>query len=225
MNKEIKGTIALVVSICVLFFGNNWVEQSTGKSIFAWISDSLKQTNNSPSLPLESDNTSASITITSSVPSATMPVSPTLSVTLTTVTPSVTLLAPKETWKQEGMELTPVKDEFSENKLRIWWEIKNNTSQDRLVVYSHENFKAETNTERELTVGVFEGGGLSCRGEERKLLKPGQTLELCHTPSFGGLPMSVSVDLAMPDLEYIIVTASDISRVEKAQWKFPASFR
>lgn len=97
--------------------------------------------------------------------------------------------------------------------------MKNTTDQDKIVAYNFENFTAETNEGHKFSISEFGAGGYVCTKEE-KLLKPGETLDLC-----AALPMLISVDLTIPNIEYIGVSASNISRIQNAKWKVSANFR
>jgi len=133
-------------------------------------------------------------------------------------TPAGSILQVGETWKNEGAKLTLVSVEVLPDRLLLRWRFVNDTGKDLLINYSNKNFTANDNLGQSLVVGWFQSGDFVCNNEN-KILKPEESAENC------GYPLRINANLNNSQITEVIVTASDMPRIPKAQWKILISIR
>jgi len=135
-------------------------------------------------------------------------------------TPPGTILTVEQTWKSNGIELTLVSREFIVGQMLLQWRLKNNTVQELSVKYDSGNFSAKDNLGNPLSIYGFRDAGEICFPVNR-ILQPGESI----MNSYCKQPLTIGVDLNNKQITEIIVTATDISRIERAQWKIPINIR
>lgn len=118
-----------------------------------------------------------------------------------------------ETWDEDGLELTLEGYRLGVDKFLLNWKVENNTDKELYLKYFNENFSAINNLGQSLKQPYFRG----CVTLER-IFKPG---DIARSGQSNGCPLTVEVDMSNKKINEIIVTASDISRIEKAQWRIP----
>lgn len=134
------------------------------------------------------------------------------------ITAPNSILAPGEAWKQGDVSFTLLDDyQFTSNKLIVNWIFANNTGGQLTVSYGNDNFTARDSSDNLLSNrGFWDGGDFICP-ETTKILNTGETLKNtgCNYPlRFDFDPTRCS--------EEIIITVSNISRIERARWRVPA---
>jgi hypothetical protein len=133
-------------------------------------------------------------------------------------TPPGSVLNPGETWKQDGAELTLVEARFEPDTIFIDWQFKNNTRQSLAVKYDESNFTVQDSLGRKLQTRGFSIGSTICQGSANSVLQPQDTIK---NKGCEGVPFNIEIDLSNNQVTDVTITATNISRIARAQWKVP----
>jgi hypothetical protein len=136
-------------------------------------------------------------------------------------TPSNAVLGMGETWRQNGVELTLVSMEPPTGiDISYQFIFTNNTNQPLAVSYGDSNFTATDQNGIALDVRGFESLKGATRYfcyEFKKVLNPGESIRNKNC----GAPLRIAYDTASCRVTEVIITATKVSRIDRAQWKVP----
>jgi len=125
---------------------------------------------------------------------------------------------------KDGVELTLLDTAPEVGGIALNWQLKNNTDTNLAFNYGSQNFSARDNLGRPVAARFWDGRVFSCVSPVKFLLEPGKSIRNMDN-GVCGHALRLNFDVADAKITEIIITASDIPRIGKAQWRIPVNFR